>query len=286
MTVCMKLFQTGTRVSCSLPYAGAGIVFDIHGAQLPESVQTLGRGVGVTGGNARVDVVFSNGTISWNLSEALLRGSVQWRVFDEVASETEVQSALEHAQIEQAKREAAGRDEAATFAAEVERLKAAPELAHLEQGDDRYSGVLAAKNIRKTLKAAFPAVKFSVRKTSYGSLAIEWNDGPTVKEVEDAAGNFKGGYFCGSEDIYKHQRTPWNEVFGAAEYISERRNHSAAMTERVIAQIFTDWSDMLAGVERPSVEQFESGELFTVRVPGTSDTLQQIIRQTLYRTRG
>lgn len=286
MTICMKLFQPGTRVSCSLPYAGAGIVFDIHGAQVPESVQALGRGVGVTGGNARVDVVFANGKISRNVSEALLRGSVQWRVFDEVASENEVQIALKHAQTEQAKREAAACDEAATFAAEVERLKTATELAHLEQGDDRYSGALAAKNIRKTLKAAFPAIKFSVRKTSYGSLAIEWSDGPTVKEVEDATVNFKAGHFCGSEDIYKHQRTPWNEVFGAAEYISERRNHSSALTERVITQLFTDWSDMLSGIERPSVEQFESGGLFTVRVPGTTDTLQQIIRQTLYRTRG
>lgn len=96
MTVCMKLFQVGTRVTCSLPYAGAGIVFEIHGAQLPESVQTLGR-VGVTGGNARVDVVFLSGKISHNLSEALVRGSVQWSVLDEVASDAEVQSALEHA---------------------------------------------------------------------------------------------------------------------------------------------------------------------------------------------
>lgn len=286
MTVCMKLFQVGTRVTCSLPYAGAGIVFDIHGAQLPESVQTLGRGVGVSGGNARVDVVFLSGKISHNLSEALVRGSVQWSVLDEVASEAEVQSALEHATAEQTKREDAARAEAQRFAAEVQRLKAAPEFAHLVQGEDRYSGVLAAKNIRQVLKRAFPAVKFSVRKTSFGSLAIEWTDGPTEKDVENAAGDFKGGYFCGHEDIYKHQRTPWNEVFGAAEYISERRNHSAGLIERVISEVFADLSVSLEGIERPSVEQFESGSLYTVPVPGTSDTLQQIIRQALYRARG
>ena len=286
MTVCMKLFQPGTRVACSLPYAGAGIVFDIHGAQLPESVQTLQRGVGVRGGNARVDVVFLNGTISRNLSEALVRGSVQWTVLDDVATDAEVQTALEHAQAEQARRESAARTEAEQFAAEVQRLKTSPEFAHLVQGEDRYSGVLAAKNIRRVLKRAFQAVKFSVRKTSYGSLAIEWADGPTEKEVEDVAGNFKGGYYCGHEDIYKHQRTPWNEVFGAAEYTSVRRNHSAGLIEHVISDLFTDWSDTLDGIERPTVEQYERGGLHTVNVPGLSDTLQQIIRQTLYRTRG
>ena len=285
MTICMKLFQVGTRVTCSLPYAGTGIVFDIHGAQLPESVQKLGR-VGVTGGNARVDVVFLSGRISHNLSEALVRGSVQWSVLDEVASDAEVQSALEHAKVEQEKREGEARAEAEQFAAEVQRLKLAPEFAHLVQGEDRYSGVLAAKNIRQVLKRAFPAVKFSVRKSSYGSLAIEWTDGPTENDVESVTEDFKGGYYCGHEDIYKHQRTPWNEIFGAAEYIGARRYHSAGLIERVISEVFSDLSVSLDGMERPTVEQYESGSLYTVPVPGTSDTLQQIIRQAIYRARG
>ena len=285
MTVCMKLFQVGTRVTCSLPYAGAGIVFEIHGAQLPESVQTLGR-VGVTGGNARVDVVFLSGKISHNLSEALVRGSVQWSVLDEVASDAEVQSALEHAKAEQEKREGEARAEAEKFAAEVQRLKSAPEFSHLVQGEDRYSGVLAAKNIRQVLKRAFPAVKFSVRKSSYGSLAIEWTDGPTENDVESVTEDFKGGYFCGHEDIYKNQRTPWNEIFGGAEYIGARRNHSAGLIERVISEELSDLSVSLDGMERPTVEQYESGSLYTVPVPGTCDTLQQIIRQAIYRARG
>lgn len=286
MTVCMKLFQVGTRVTCSLPYAGAGIVFDIHGAQVPESVRSLGRGVGVSGGNAHVDVVFLSGKISLKLSEALVRGSVQWSVLDEVASEAQVQQALEFAKAEQAKREDAARTEAQVFAAEVQRLKEAPEFAHLVQGDDRYSGTLAAKNIRQVLKRAFPGVKFSVRKNSYGSVAIEWTDGPTEKDVENAAGGFKGGYFCGQEDMYVRQRTPWTEVFGAAEYINERRHHSAEMIERAIEQVFTEWSNSLEGIDRPTVEQYEGGKLYTVGVPGTSDPLQRIIRETLYRARG
>jgi hypothetical protein len=44
-----------------------------------------------------------------------------------------------------------------------------------------------AKKIRAALKAAFPAVKFSVRSESYSmgsSVNISWTDGPTEKQVE------------------------------------------------------------------------------------------------------
>ncbi|WP_155489182.1 LPD29 domain-containing protein [Pseudomonas syringae group genomosp. 3] len=290
MTICMKLFQVGTRVSCSLPYAGEGIVFDIHGAQLPESVQSL-LGVGVSGGNARLDVVFLNGAVSRDCSEALVRASVQWSILDEVASEAEIQAALDHAEAEKVRREAEAKAKADQFVAEVERLKKAPEFAHLEQAEksaglSRAVGLLAATNIRKVLKAAFPAVKFSVRKEGYGSLVIEWADGPTVEDVQEVTSKFKGGSFCGSEDIYNHHRTPWNTVFGAADYISERRNHSASFTDRVISELFAEPTPMLEGIEQPTVDQFTSGSLYTVQLPDTTDTLQQLIRQTLYRTRG
>ncbi|NAP32599.1 LPD29 domain-containing protein [Pseudomonas syringae] len=281
----MKLFQVGTRVSCSLPYAGEGIVFDIHGAQLPESVQSL-LGVGVSGGNARLDVVFLNGAVSRDCSEALVRASVQWSILDEVASEAEIQAALDHAEAEKARHEAETKAEAELFEAEVMRLTKAPEFAHLEQGENRRGGMLAAINIRKVLKAAFPAVKFSVRKEGYGSLVIEWADGPTVEDVQEVTSKFKGGSFCGSEDIYNHHRTPWNTVFGAADYISERRNHSASFTDRVISELFAEPTQTLEGIEQPTVDQFTSGSLYTVQLPDTTDTLQQLIRQTLYRTRG
>ncbi|MFJ7315450.1 LPD29 domain-containing protein [Pseudomonas sp. NPDC098747] len=116
---------------------------------------------------------------------------MQWRVLDDVATVAEIRQALDNASIEKAKRDTIARAEAAQFAAEVQHLKASPESANLVQGEDRYSGVLAAKNIRKMLKRAFPAVNFSVRKASYGSLTIEWTDGPTEKEIEEAAGSFK-----------------------------------------------------------------------------------------------
>lgn len=286
MTVFTNLFQVGTRVRCTLPYAGHGIVFAVHGVQVPETVRTIGGGVGVSGGNARLDVVFSNGSISRQLSEALVRGSVQWRVLDEVATPEEVQAAIEHANKVQAEREAIKREEAAQFAAEVERLKSAPEYSRLVQGEDTYSGVLAAKNIRAMLKLAFPAVKFSVRKKSFGSLVIEWLDGPTEKDVQAVAGQFRAGHYCAQEEAYQHEKTPWCAVFGAAEYISVCRRHSGELIERAIGNLFNDLPGNFDGIERPSVEQYERGSLDIIRVPGLAYSLQQLIRQALNGTRG
>lgn len=60
--------------------------------------------------------------------------------------------------------------------------------------------VEVAKIIRKRLKAAFPTVKFSVRKDS-NSIDVTWTDGPTNKMVEAITGDYKGGGFDGMIDM-------------------------------------------------------------------------------------
>lgn len=56
-----------------------------------------------------------------------------------------------------------------------------------------------AKLIRKALKAAFPAVKFSVRSSS--SVRVGWTDGPTTKRVEEVVSQFSSKSFDGSIDM-------------------------------------------------------------------------------------
>lgn len=283
MTAYVKLFQIGTRVSCSPPYAGKGIIFAIHGVQVPESVRSMG-GVGVAGGNAHVDVVFSNGHVSRHLSECLVRASCQWSVSDEVASAHEIEAALKHADQVQAAREATKREQEAQFSAEVERLKSAPEYARLTQGDDIYSGALAAKNIRVMLKSSFPGVKFSVRKTSFGSLHIEWVDGPIENDVQAVAGLFRAGRFCSEDDSYQYEKTPWCAVFGSVEYIQYRRQPSAELIERAVSQVFTEFAGNFSGIEQPTAEQYQRGQLDLIRVPGLPFTLQQLTYQAINRT--
>ena len=61
-----------------------------------------------------------------------------------------------------------------------------------------------AKLVRAQLKRHWPAVKFSVKSKSFSggsSITIAWTDGPTSKQVESIAYQFKGGGFDGSIDM-------------------------------------------------------------------------------------
>lgn len=278
MTTSTQTLVIGTRVSCALHYCGAGIVYAIHGEQRPDTVRTFMGGAGVSGGSARVDVVFANGHQARAVPESIVRG-IQWRISDEVASADEIAAALAHAACVQAQKRAAEDAAKAAHAAEVARLQAAPEFAHLAQGDDRYSGKLAAANVRTELRRAFPGVKFSVRKSSHGTVNVRWTDGPTAAEVQDIASKYKRGHFNGMEDIYEDERPAWCEVFGGAEYVFYEREESDALIARAIEQVCAEYAGNLNGMERPTVEAYRAGRLFYAYVPGLNDDLQALIRR-------
>ena len=96
MTISTQTLVIGTRVYCALHYCGAGIVYAIHGEQRPDTVQTFMGGAGVSGGSARVDVVFANGHQARAVPESIVRG-IQWRISDEVASADEIAAAISSA---------------------------------------------------------------------------------------------------------------------------------------------------------------------------------------------
>ncbi len=281
----MKMAEIGTRVRCALHFAGEGVIFAIHGVQTPETVRSLGGGAGVMGGHAKFDVVFHNGHISKAVPEAIVRG-IQWQIHDEKADAEEIAQLLEHAERVRIEEERAKQAAAEAFAAGVARLKADPTLSHLTQGDDVYSGLLAAKNMRAALRVAFPRVKFSVRKSHYGSVAISWTDGPTEKEVEAVVGRHKGGYFDGMEDIYKHEATPFVVVFGGAEYVSTYRQHSEQLIGRAIDRVFDEYAGNLQEIKKPAAAEFKGGQLFYVEVPYLNQSLQQLINVQVYSLQG
>lgn len=80
---------------------------------------------------------------------------------------------------------------------------------------------LVAKHIRKDLSIEFPGQKFSVRKTDYSTIHIEWNDGPTRNEVEQIIG--KHQRCCTrdrwNDDIWNHKDTAFTSVFGGVDYL-------------------------------------------------------------------
>ncbi len=67
-----------------------------------------------------------------------------------------------------------------------------------------YGASLAAVEIRKVLKIAFPGVKFSVTSKNYDSVRINWTNGPTQKEVNRYTTDFEYGQFNGMTDSYEY----------------------------------------------------------------------------------
>jgi|LSQX01.3.fsa_nt_gb hypothetical protein len=280
MAVFTGNIEVGTRVHCILSFAGEGVVFAVHGDQDASSVKSFG-GVGFSGGSAWVDVVFESGSISLKLPEGLLRSSVQWSILDGLASQQEIDSLVQMAEKMEADKKAAEQKAKEAFEGEVKRLAGAEEYAHLKQEGDKAGGGLAAANIRKELKAAFPGVKFSVRKRSYSSLAVAWVDGPTVKEVEAITARYQAGSFCGMEDIYKRNASPWNAVFGEADYIFCSREYSSEFLGKTIEQVFCEYPADLeeSGVDMPTAEQYRSGGLYYIQIHSLGLNLQQLIGQ-------
>lgn len=275
----------GLRVECALRYCGAGIVFDVHGESTPESIKVAFDGVGVQGGSARYDVVFANGSISYQVPESILRG-LQWKLSEDVASADDIAAALSHSAIVNAQAEAAEQERQGARAAVIAKYTTDPAYKHLTQGDDRYSGKLAAKNIRAELRQMFKGVKFSVRIASYGSVGVRWEDGPTAAAVEEVTGKYQAGSFNGMEDIYEFDASAWNDIFGGAKYLEVARSYSASLIEKAITETFRQYAGNLEGVTVPRVEDYEDGRLWYVCVPGLNYNLQNLIFQTLGTMQG
>jgi hypothetical protein len=273
-----KQIIVGQRVHCGLSYLGDGIVCEINGDQRPGTVSTVLSGAGATGGNARFDVVFENGAQTKGTPECILRG-VQWTIKSEVASAEQIATALAYAEITAADKAARKAEADAAFAAEIDRLKLAPEYAHLTQVSEKIDCCkLAIINIRADLKTHFPRVKFSVRKTSHSSVCIAWSDGPTPGQVEAIIHCYKAGKFDeNGDDSYVVHKRPFSTLFGNLNYLSALRTESAELVDKAINALYAKYAANLAAIVRPTAEDFKAGRLFYTNVPGL-DGLERMIR--------
>lgn len=125
-------------------------------------------------------------------------------------------------------------------------------FAHLEQG---HGCVVAARNMRTLLKAAYPGVKFSVKTQQYSggnNITVHWTDGPTDEAVGAIVNQFKHGSFNGMDDGYEFSRDPFPELFGGCYYTHAHRDESPELIERALVQHFPN------AETRPSVQDWQN----------------------------
>ena len=225
-----QLFQVGSRVYSGLYGGREGIVYAIHGDQQPESIHTI-LGCMQAGGNATLDVVFENGTVSPQIPESIIRG-VQWEIRDGIASADEIQQALQFVKAESIRRGVEADLAKARSAENRRRLlaKFGTWLTPVSQGHG--GGQHAAKNIRKQLKKAFPGVKFSVT-SSYDSIRIRWTLGPVPKAVDAICNLYDAGKTSNCGDFTDYNPSDWTELFGGARFVFTNRDYPETLQEQV-----------------------------------------------------
>jgi len=266
----------GQHVHCILYGGKDGVVTEIHGDQAPGSCRALGGGVGVTGGNAHFDIVWDNGTQSRGIPESLIRCSVQWHLYPEVAATAEVAAAIAHLAIEEARRKTEADQAAIAFANRCSELVAKhPELKLSSSEPDGFKR--AVTNMRVSLKKSFPKVKFSVRQQYYGSVDVRWTDGPTSSQVQKIIGRFQEGHFDGMEDIYRNEHKPWTEMFGGAKYVSTYRDVSDAILQIGLDRLYEQLAGNLQGVQKPDVKDLQ-GFGSSPQIPDLNMTVNEGVR--------
>jgi hypothetical protein len=246
------MIQKGQKVHCILYGGKDGIIFEIHGEQHPETIKTLGGGCMVMGGSASFDIVFED-HISRGVPESIVHG-VQWRIYDEIATEDEIKAALEAAGKATADRGAAAKAQAEAKQKEIEELPGRfPYLIPKSKAGGLSDAALGAKNMKAELSKAFPGVKFSTRSEYYSggnAIRVSWTDGPTEEEVKTISDKYQECSFDGMTDSTIYLDTAWPEAFGGANYVTESRHESPELIRRAAAQ---DWS--------VGVEVTEKGEI-------------------------
>lgn len=255
----------GQRVHCILYGGRDGTIVAIHGTQSPATVRE--HGIMVSGGSATCDIVWDDNTESHRTPEAIIR-CVQWRIYDDVASAAEIAAAKTRAALHRIQHEAAQQQAVQRRQQERAALPAAHPT--LEVGTDSHSGTLAARNIRRQLKAAFPTTKFSVRKTHHGSITVSWTDGPTSKQVATITAPYITGHFDGMADIYTDDAdNVWPDVFGGARYISNDRNHSDVRIAQAIDAVWQRWVRPEDNLAKPTPADHTNGRTWNIRIPAS-----------------
>jgi hypothetical protein len=210
----------GQRVYCILYGGRFGTIVEIQGEQSAGSCRVLGGGVGVMGGSAYVSVAWDNGSQSDRLPESLVRGSVQWKRFDEVVSAEQVAERIAAAAVYAAQQKAKADAERAAFERAKEAAKAdglalglIPEAEFMAAGK---RGTAAAANLRAELKQA--GIKARVN-GDYNSVNVYVADPAQIEKANEIGRKYKAGSFDGMTDCYDYDPCAWGSVFGDVQYV-------------------------------------------------------------------
>nr|WP_181375488.1 LPD29 domain-containing protein [Pectobacterium carotovorum]ALG88503.1 Hypothetical protein [Pectobacterium carotovorum] len=283
------LLSVGQVVYTNLYNLGKGVIVNIHGEQKPQSIKNM-YNVMVTGGNAEFDIVFFNGNKSNRLPESILH-SVQWRIKNETVDQETIKSLIEKAEAHEQAEKAEEERKINEFKQGVEFQKNNTEYSHLTQitsNSDKKIKIVG-KNIRAELKKHFPKTKFSVRKQYYSTYHVSWTDGPTVDEVESIINKYETSRFDSYTDYHYSETSPFNVVYGGADYVFTHRDYSDEIIALAIKSLIDKYGESYEfDTALMTVENYHQGILYKIGREqiigndGIGGEIGRVLRKTSY----
>jgi hypothetical protein len=143
--------------------------------------------------------------------------------------------------IEKAKKDEAarpGREAAAKIELQLEIDNLKEKFDYLTPVNEHSGGKEAAKNIRIDLKRHFPDVKFSVT-SDYSKVQINWQDGPTTKQVEKITDKYESHETDETGDFRDYKPSLFNKIFGGSNFVFADRSMSEETTK-----VFYEWANI------------------------------------------
>ncbi|MBQ0211358.1 LPD29 domain-containing protein [Providencia rettgeri] len=283
------LLSVGQVVYTNLYNLGKGVIVNIHGEQKPQSIKNM-YNVMVTGGNAEFDIVFFNGNKSNRLPESILHG-VQWKIEDETVDKETIKSLIEKAEAHEQAEKAEEERKINEFKQGIEFQKSNKEYSHLTQitSNSDKKVKIVGKNIRAELKKHFPKTKFSVRKQYYSSYHINWKDGPTVEEVESIINKYETSRFDSYTDYHYSETSPFNVVYGGADYVFTHRDYSDEIITLAIKSLIDKYGESYEfDTAIMTVENYHQGILYKIGREqiigndGIGGEIGRVLRKTSY----
>ncbi|EMB8480684.1 hypothetical protein VAH18_003507 [Providencia rettgeri] len=284
------LLSVGQVVYTNLYNHGLGVITQIHGEQKPETVTNLCNVI-VSGGNAEFDIVFYNGDKSNRLPESVLRGGIQWEVKNEIVDNETIESLIKQSEEFEQTEKAEEEKKQTEFNQGVEFQKNNNQYSHLTQitanSDNKVK--IVGKNIRAELKKHFPKTKFSVRKQYYSSYYVSWTDGPTVDEVDSIVKKYKTSRFDCYTDYSYNESSPFNMVYGGADYVFTNRHYSDEIIALAIKSLIDKYGQSYEfDTTLMTVENYHQGKLYKIGREqiigndGIGGEINRVLRKTSY----
>ncbi|EOE5320693.1 LPD29 domain-containing protein [Providencia rettgeri] len=283
------LLSVGQVVYTNLYHLGKGVIVNIHGDQKPQSIKNM-YNVMVTGGNAEFDIVFFNGNKTNRLPECILYG-VQWKIEGETVEQETIKSLIEKAEAHEQTEKAEEERKKNEFKQGVEFQKNNTEYSHLTQitSNSDKEVKIVGKNIRAELKKHFPKTKFSVRKQYYSSYHVSWTDGPTVDEVESIINKYETSRFDSYTDYHYSDTSPFNVVYGGADYVFTHRQYSDEIIALAIKSLIEKYGESYEfDTTLMTVENYHQGMLYKIGREqiigndGVGGEINRVLRKTSY----